>query len=300
MEGIELTPAAKKRKKTITSKLCIICEVDDSTRKTCGTDNGRTKLREASKTCDDANMLEMLEREEVVYHLDCYKRYCLKAQRIKKKESTFEDSVPEERDNTEHLERRHSIRQQREGEWCIICGNKKYKGDLRLLRICEKVRAEKFLLATRYFQDEVFSRTSTFDDVMSVFAADVLYHSACMSNYLMRYSRSTENCESFINDTTIKSGFHKLLDKLDFSQNGYELSELSQFMNSECDIESTITNKQVKTLLIDHFGEEISFTYPRKRSKSQLVFSTKTSVKQTVKKNLGIKPIIRGNRPTRK
>ena len=216
MEGIQLTLAAKKRKKTITSKLCIICEVDDSTRKTCSTDNGRTKLREASKTCDDANMLEMLEREEVVYHLDCYKRYCLKAQRIKKKESTVKDSVPEERDNAEHLERRHSIRQQREGEWCIICGNKKYKGDLRLLRICEKVRVEKLLLATRYFQDEVFSRTSIFDDVMSVFAADVLYHSAYMSNYLMRYSRSIENCESFINDTTIKSGFHKLFNKLDF------------------------------------------------------------------------------------
>ena len=63
-------------------------------------------------------------------------------------------------------------------------------------------------------------------------------------------------------------------------------------MNSECDIEGTITNKQVKTLLIDHFGEEISFTYPRKRSKSQLVFSTKTSVKQTVKKIWASKPLL--------
>lgn len=292
MEGIRLTPAAKKRKTNITSKVCIICAVDDSTRKTYGTDNGRTKLREASRTRDDASLLEMLEREEVVYHLDCYKRYCLKAQKLKKKESTVKDTVPEERDDTENLERRRSTRQQQEGDSCIICGNKKYKGDLRLLRICEKERAEKFLLATRYFQDEVFSRTSTYDDVMSVFAADVLYHSACMSNYLMRYSRSTENCESFINNTTIKSGFHKLLDKLDFSQNGYELSELSQFMNSECELGGTITNKQVKTLLIDHFGDDISFAYPRKRSKSQLVFLTKTSVKQTVKKIWTSNPLL--------
>lgn len=292
MEGIQLTPTAKKRKKTIPSKLCIICEVDDSKRKTYGTSNGKTKLREASKTCDDGNMLELLGREEVVYHLDCYKRYCLKAQRLKKNDSSVKGRVSEERDKPEHLEKRHSARQQREGEWCIICGNKKYKGDLRLLRICEKVRAERFLLATRYFQDEVFSRTSTLDNVMSVFAADVLYHSACMSNYLMRYSRSTENCESFINDTTIKSEFYKLLERLDFSQNGYELSELSQFMNSECELERTITNKQVKTLLIDHFGENISFTYPTNRSKSQLVFSTKTSVKQTVKTIWASNPLL--------
>lgn len=89
----------------------------------------------------------------MVYHLDCYKTYCLKAQRTKKKETTVKDSLPNERDDTEHLGRRHSTRQKREGEWCIICGNKKYKGDLRLLRICEKEKAEIFLLATRYFQD---------------------------------------------------------------------------------------------------------------------------------------------------
>ena len=102
MEGIRLTPAAKKRKTNITSKVCIICAVDDSTRKTYGTDNGRTKLREASRTRDDASLLEMLEREEVVYHLDCYKRYCLKAQKLKKKESTVKDTVPKERDDTEN------------------------------------------------------------------------------------------------------------------------------------------------------------------------------------------------------
>lgn len=291
MEGIQLTPAPKRRKKAITSNLCIICEVHDIAKKTCSTDNGRAKLFEASKICDDANLLEMLEGEEVVYHLDCYKKYCLKAQRIKKKEFTVKDSSPEESDAREQVERRHSTRQQREGDWCIICGNKKYKGDLRLLRICEKERAEKFLLATRYFQDEVFSRTSTCDDVQSVFAADILYHSACMSHYLIKYSRSTESCESLINDTSIKSSFQKLLDKIDFSKNGYELSQLSQFMNSECDLEGTITNKQVKTLLIDHFGEDISFTYPRKRSKSQLVFSTKTSLKQTVKKIWSSNPL---------
>ena len=53
-----------------------------------------TKLREISKTCDDANMLQMLERKQVVYHLDCYKIYCLKTQRIKKKkQNTVKDNT---------------------------------------------------------------------------------------------------------------------------------------------------------------------------------------------------------------
>ena len=59
-------------------------------------------------------------------------------------------------------------RQKHEGEWCVICGNRKIKGFLRLLKICERERAEKFLLATRHFQDEIFSRTSTLDDVKCI------------------------------------------------------------------------------------------------------------------------------------
>ena len=220
MEGVQLTPSAKSLKKSSSPSSCCICGVDERQKKIYGTDNGRKKLTEAFKACDDNELLKELEKvSEFFYHLDCYKKYCLKAERTKKKGKialAFETNVS---DSNEAFKRRHSGRQKRDGDWCVICGNKKYKGDIKLLRICEKDRAEKFLVATHYFQDEVFSRTSTLDDINSVFAADILYHSACMSHYLIKYSRHKEEFDTLVHDTTVKNAFQILLDTIDFAQN---------------------------------------------------------------------------------
>ena len=186
--------------------------------------------------------------------------------------------------DSDDIRRRQSTRQKRDGELCVICNNKKYKGDLRLLRICEKERAEKFLTVTHHFQEDVFSRVSILDDVESVFAADVLYHKLCMTNYLSKYSRNVEQFETLIQDSNVTTGFQKLLDKLDLSENGYELSDLTSFMNSECELESLLSNRQMKNLLIKHFGEEIAFTYPKERSKSQIVHFANISVSKTIQR----------------
>ena len=53
--------------------------------------------------------IEHLEKGvEVVYHLKCYKKFCLMAQRTKKKANPVKDILTAESDDTEHLERRHS------------------------------------------------------------------------------------------------------------------------------------------------------------------------------------------------
>jgi len=54
-----------------------------------------------------------------------------------------------------------------------VCASVKLKGDRQKFRICEDVRAEKFLKAVVFFQDKVYYRTSDLQDVHSVFGSDI-------------------------------------------------------------------------------------------------------------------------------
>lgn len=59
---------------------------------------------------------------------------------------------------------------------CVICGQIKYKGEREKFRMSECVRAQKFLQASVYFQDKVFTGTCNLQDIQSVFGADLLCH----------------------------------------------------------------------------------------------------------------------------
>lgn len=286
MDGVPLAPTPKKRKKhDFNPKSCIICETNVKGQSVYGAENGRSNLTEASsKNKSDGLFLKLQNEQEPVYHMDCYKKYCLTAKRIKYTNCVSEAREIETSEGNGKEKRRHGSRQLSDCNVCIVCNAKKYKGDTKLFRICEKDRAQKFLLATKYFQDEVFGRTSTLSDENSIFAADIQYHNQCMSSYLLKHSRKVENFELTMKDSKVILAFQKLIQQLDFNLKGYELSELCLFMNSECQPDITITNKQVKTLLIKHYGEEIMFTYPKERCKSQLVFSSSTNVTNTVDK----------------
>ena len=51
-------------------------------------------------------------------------------------------------------------------------------------------------------------------------------------------------------------------------------------------------NKKVKRLLIQHFGEEICFLYPKDRTKSQMVFSNKLQTTGLIENLRATDPII--------
>ena len=47
----------------------------------------------------------------------------------------------------------------------------------------------------------------------------------------------------------------------------------SVFISLYCYLEFTVTNQSVKNLLVEHFGDEICFTYPQNMRNSQVFFS---------------------------
>lgn len=273
------SPAKRRKTETENKTVCILCKESARGKQLYGTDSGRKNLVSASQKCQD-DLLKSVDTDCIFYHIECYRPYILKASRVKDNVAV-NDSVSEcEIGQSDRVMRCRKDRST--ADRCIVCDKKTSKGDSKLYRICESDRACDFLSATKCFQDEVYSRTSTLSDVSSVFANDITYHSKCMSSYLLKHRRHIDRNKKDEEDDTVAVAFEKLLKKFVFPSEGYVLSDLCSFMNEECNPKEYVTNKQLKNLLINHFGEEILFAYSKERNKSQVVFSSHVKVTEVV------------------
>ena len=68
----------------------------------------------------------------------------------------------------------------------------KSKGDAKRMRICEARRARLFLSAIKYNKDDIYTCCSLLQNINDVFAANVMYHKRCLSNYLRRFEHEIE------------------------------------------------------------------------------------------------------------
>ena len=132
--------------------------------------------------------------------------------------------------------------------------------------------AQMFLSATRFNLDEVFTRAPLYDTKEKLFAADILSHKKCMNRYLLQYKRDMDrnisyNLEDF--DEELKEQFRIMTENLDLDNNAYTVSYCCNFLNEK--LTQNINNRQVKSLLIDHYRENICFTYPKDRKKSDVL-----------------------------
>ena len=73
-------------------------------------------------------------------------------------------------------------------------------------------------------------------------------------------------------------------------ENGYSLSEIRDRVNALLSSDFLIENGKVEKLLIEKYGEDICFTYPRDRTKSQMFYSrlrpSESSVETIRSKNI--------------
>ena len=68
----------------------------------------------------------------------------------------------------------------------------KSRGDTKILRISEARRASLFLSAIIFNKDEVFNRYILLGSPGDIFAADIMCHKNCLSNYLRKFEREVE------------------------------------------------------------------------------------------------------------
>ena len=139
-----------------------------------------------------------------VYHVtnECFKTYTMKKTLegiVKKRKST---EVPENKEENPCTTTRAKTSPREPPSaakpvWktvCVVCGRQKTKdGEYDKFRISESDRAELFLQATVYLQDDVYTRTCDLQDVYAVFGADLYCHKNCIRSYLKKYERAEEN-----------------------------------------------------------------------------------------------------------
>ena len=92
----------------------------------------------------------------------------------------------------------------------------------------------------------------------------------------MKYKRSKsvdENPKNINKKCEIQKSFDTIISEINLTENGYSLSEIRDRVNALLSSDFLIENRKVKELLIEKYEEDICFTYPRDRTKSQMFYS---------------------------
>ena len=220
------------------------------------------------------------------YHSStCYKKFQRDMEKKRKEESNdVQLSLTVDYVENDNDQRRKRLKTNETKQVCVICGSDrktiKQQKVHKLLRICEKPIAQKLLNAAKLFQDRVYTETASMCGPEDVFAADIYYHSYCCKEYFNKYNlKIVEIMRSLEADESMAAG-NKLLKErflalgLDFQSAAYSLSFIRDKLNENSTFSSAVTNRTVKQLTIELYGDDVCFTYPSNKRISQMVFST--------------------------
>ena len=274
-----------------------------------GGDQGRSKVLETAKILGDQTItsLSPVDFSTARYHSkDCYGPYILKGKRKRESQDTVVENTNEEEllagpSTSRSSKRRKTSSLRKKEKLCVVCGSRtlfKSKHDLScdLFRICTVGRARKLINAAALFQDVVFDRISVHQDESAIFAADILAHKDCIKKYIKRYDDHIEkilyNLELEANVASdsddIVQAFEQVVNTLDIEHIGYTLSTIRDKINSILGDEGVhVTNRQVKSMLIERYKERIVFTYPEMKRSSQMFFGNNIQaieIAETLKK----------------
>ena len=102
-----------------------------------------------------------------------------------------------------------------------------------------------------------------------------------MRTYLIRYNRATGKTDAECSKPPKMVAFNELIKEISPHLNegkGYILSDLRNRCNELLQEDpSSFNNREIKLLLSEHYGEDISFSTPQEANKSPVVFLQKFS-----------------------
>ena len=299
MNPNELNPKSLTEEKSTCVDIgkCIICQ-DNATEKLCSTENSRKRILDASNIRNDVvtKRIKLLNvGDNFLYHVNnkCYKTYTnqSKLNRISKKSMQVQEWDSDTPDKVcDRFSRFETLRNPQPtvlsktdlyyNTSCIICNSKAHRRVCAKYRISESDRAAKFLSATHFFQDAVFTRTCDLQDPSSVFGADVYYHNECMVKYIYKFESQYDK-DLGPKMSPKQQSWNKIIKELEQglrNGKGFELSEIRDLLNT-IDATCNFQNRDVKIFLVNHLKIQIEFCFPQDRSKSIVVFhkSTHTS-----------------------
>lgn len=277
----------------INTAKCIICQKSTPER-TMSSENGRKRIRDAALIRDDiiSKRLKVIDQEEFVYHMSnsCYKAYTMKSHldRITSKgPDASEDNTPKRTARSSRSARpKPSPESEIYQKKCVVCGFVKHNDSYEKYRISESNRAKNFLKAAVFMQDDVYTRTCDLQDINAVFGADLYCHKPCVNKYILKYERLQEKYCDDKSTNHKKEAWKYIISDIEnglANGYGYELSFVRDAMNKQLQVGS-VTNREVKLLLRNHFTDQICFSQSKQLNKSELFFSKGVSTENMADK----------------
>ena len=301
MSGIIQIKRLPKSNKDVDFEKCILCQ---SVKKEAlsFSEQGKQNLIVAAEKLKDDNLLNILKTKSgYKYHTrSCYSKMTLKGGRVKEKNSCIENQETAETPSTstspgnivfaQRPKRRKISSEKNINKTCIICNCVQQNQDRTLFRICTNSRARLFRKAYNLNADAVFSRCAIYRNEGDIFAADIMYHNNCMAKYILQYQRKVdlllthveEDDQQLISGDIYEQALKILLEQLNFNENSYSLSYCRDVLNKQLGVDYTINNRQMKTMLINHFETSISFMYPSSKRHSQMCYLTSVGPKDCI------------------
>jgi hypothetical protein len=293
------------------NQLCIICQEETQSPVTSEV-TGRASMKRAAKIRNDVvtkRMKNVLGDDEedndnvrFVYHNTnkCYKSYTHsgKLKSIEEKNTIVEVPTTCE---TPSVGLRKTLRRSvapcappscdkdQRTLPCVICANVEHKKCRDKFRICEYNSAKKLIDAAKHNQDEVFIRIADRlkDDeegsVKSLVSADLYCHNLCRQNYMRKYERDIKREDH--ETSTISNIKHLLftralpyIDRMLAKGDCCTMSDIVEFASGLLEhgevLTSTFRNRDMKQLIISHFGESVTIAPNSRVNESDIFFSS--------------------------
>lgn len=120
---------------------------------------------------------------------------------------------------------------------CLICNKIKMKGNVKRYRICEIKRAKQLISEMRFFRDDIYDRCVLLETAGDIFAADIKYHSNCLSNFLLKFKRKVElivnDKHDFTKTEDIDQMFRDILEQIDLQHQAIHVSTVRDLLNEK-------------------------------------------------------------------
>ena len=261
---------------------CIICQ-EETAEGTVSSENGRKNIESAAAIRKDIvyKRLSTVDRESIVYHVrhNCYKQYTLKIKLLNLQGSSPSNADQTGKRNSRSLSKTRAPPSTGEIDiWkhqCVICTCAKHNKEYKKFRISENERAEMFLDAAIYFQDDVYLRICDLQDASAIFGSDIYCHKNCIRSYLLNYERALAKQEQEphpVKNVVFRKVLESIMDELKEGK-GFALNDLRERCNGMLgDTDSLFRNREVRLFLMQHFKDKICLSTPEESNKSCMAF----------------------------
>ncbi|CAG2243524.1 unnamed protein product [Mytilus edulis] len=293
-------PPLKRGRMSINWQRCIICQNITQETLSMTTDRGFTTLMNAVRQRQDGvfrlflsevDKLDDIIMNNIKYHKTCYRTYtskhnipspssCISAAKVQQQQSQAETTSSCASPNI--LTR---SRLSLDFLCCIFCKNKTFKKDRKLHRVSSSMRVQSlFETATKHADNEMLFQIADKD-----FTSNALYHSGCITKYLLREkeikAETDENNTGTMYDKAFTSFVESIneelfVHKMVFSLS-YLLSKYKSFLPE--DVSSKYTSYRLQLRLKNHFREHIVVDVNHGQGESNFVYSSSLTLREAVR-----------------